>query len=218
MKKVVGLVPVKANSERVKAKNLRPFGQTSLFELKLDQLSQVKIFEDIVVSSEDDGVLARASAKGFTTHKRDPALSTSNVPMSKVYSAIANEIGGEHIAWVNVTNPLATEDLYTDAIRIYDSLGDEFDCLLSVFELKEYVFYQNEPLNFSRAPWARSQDLQGMLAMSFAINILRRNDMVEWGSTVGNRPYLYICDRINSLDVDYQVDFDFCEHIYNQRS
>ena len=175
MKKVVGLVPVKANSERVKSKNLRPFAQTSLLELKLDQLSNVKVFEDVVVSSEDDGVLMLASEKGFTTHKRDPSLSTNNVPMSKVYSAIASEIGGEHIAWINVTNPLATEDMYAEAVKIYESLGDEFDCLLSVFELKEYIFYRNKPLNFPRAPWPKSQDLQGTLAMSFAINILGNN-------------------------------------------
>lgn len=217
MKKVVGLVPVKAHSERVKSKNLRPFAQTSLFELKLNQLSKVKLFEDVVVSSEDDAVLSLASARGFTTHKRDPALSTNNVPMSQVYSAIADEIGGDHIAWVNVTNPLATEEIYMEAIKIYNSLGDEFDCLLSMFELKEYIFYKDKPLNFPRAPWPKSQDLQGTLAMSFVINILGRSDMVKWGSTVGKNPYFYVCDRISSLDVDYQVDFDFCEHVYKQR-
>ena len=36
MKKIeiVGIVPVKANSERIKKKNLRQFGNTNLFELK----------------------------------------------------------------------------------------------------------------------------------------------------------------------------------------
>ena len=39
---IVGIVPVKANSERVKKKNLRKFGDTNLFELKLKQLKKNK--------------------------------------------------------------------------------------------------------------------------------------------------------------------------------
>ena len=39
---VVGIVPVKASSERVKKKNLRKFGNTNLFELKLKQLKKTK--------------------------------------------------------------------------------------------------------------------------------------------------------------------------------
>ena len=38
-KEIVGLIPVKGSSERIKMKNLRKFGDTSLFELKLSQLS-----------------------------------------------------------------------------------------------------------------------------------------------------------------------------------
>ena len=42
MKEVVALVPVKGNSERVNKKNIRKFGDTTLLELKLDQLVKTK--------------------------------------------------------------------------------------------------------------------------------------------------------------------------------
>ena len=50
MKKIeiVGIIPVKANSERVKKKNLRKFGKTNLFELKLKQLKKTKNFQHIL--------------------------------------------------------------------------------------------------------------------------------------------------------------------------
>ena len=47
---IVGIIPVKANSERVKKKNLRKFGNTNLFELKLKQLKKTKNFKEIIVS------------------------------------------------------------------------------------------------------------------------------------------------------------------------
>ena len=217
MKEVTALIPVKANSERVVSKNLRPFGDTSLFELKVKQIKEVRGFADVIVSSESEDVLRLAQSHGLGIHLRDPRLSTSDVPMSEVYSSIARDITGEHIAWVNVTNPLAGPEVYRRALEEFSRMPSECDCLLSVFELREYIFAKGAPLNFPPSPWPKSQDLSGVYAMSFIINILRRVDMVKWGSTVGSNPYFFINDRVESSDVDYQIDFDFCEFVYNQR-
>ena len=72
-------------------------------------------------------------------------------------------------------------------------------------------------INFKRYPWPRSQDLEGTLAMSYVINILRREDMIKWGSCVGFSPYFYTLDQTISTDIDFQIDFEFCEFIYNKR-
>ena len=72
---IVGIIPVKANSQRVKKKNLRKFGNTNLYELKLKQLSKTKNFKRFVVSSEDKRILDIASKHGFDTHIRDPYYS-----------------------------------------------------------------------------------------------------------------------------------------------
>ena len=214
---IVALVPVKASSERVKNKNTRPFDDTNLFELKLRQLKSVKGFSNIVVSSEDERLLSIAADKGFDVHRRDPKYSTSTVPMSEVYSYIASEIKGEHIAWVNVTNPLAESKVYVDAIQIYEDMDPKFDCLLSAYEVKEYLFHNGSPVNFKPNPWPRSQDLEDVCAISFVINILKRQDMIKWGSCVGSNPYFYLLDPVISTDVDFQWNFDFCEMMYKKR-
>ena len=215
-KEIVGLVPVKGASERVPMKNLRKFGDSSLLELKLSQLSKAEGFDEIVISSEEDMILSIAHKQGFSTHERDPKYSTSDVPMSDVYSYIASEIGGENIAWINVTNPLAGPDCYTEAIKTYATIGDEYDCLLSVSKVKDYLFHNGSPVNFQPNPWPKSQDLSGIVEMTFVINILRREKMIEWGSCVGNRPYFYYLNKVQSWDIDYQEDFDFCEMVYNK--
>ena len=87
--KIIGIIPVKKNSERVKSKNLRKFSNTSLFELKLKQLSKTKEFDDFYISSESKSILKIAKSKGFKTHLRDPFYSTSSVPMSEVYKYVA---------------------------------------------------------------------------------------------------------------------------------
>ena len=215
-KEVVGLIPVKGSSERVKMKNLRKFGDTSLFELKLSQLSEAKGFKDIIVSSENQRVLSIAKKNGFSIHKREPKYSTSDVPMSSVYSYIASEIDGENIAWINATNPLANADIYTNAVKLYNEIDNKYDCLLSAINLQENIFYNGNPVNFSPSPWPRSQDLKGLCTLPFVINILKRIDMISWGSCVGKSPYFYYLDKLQAWDIDDQVDFDFCEMIYKK--
>ena len=172
LKEIVGLIPVKGSSDRVPMKNLRKFGNSSLYELKLSQLSRAEGFKEIIVSSEEESILSIAEKKGFGTHKRNPKYSTSDIPMSEVYSYIASEIEGENIAWINVTNPLAEGHIYTNAIKLFNELDKKYDCLLSANNLQENVFYKGIPVNFKPSPWPRSQDLQGCCTLPFVINIL----------------------------------------------
>ena len=215
-KEIIGLIPVKGSSERVPMKNLRKFSDSSLFELKLSQLSKARGFEKIIVSSEEDKILSIAEKKGFGVHERDSKYSTSDIPMSDVYSYIASEIDGENIAWINVTNPLADSDCYTNAVNAYRNMDVKYDCLLSVSEVQDYLFHEGYPVNFKPNPWPKSQDLSGVLEMTFVINILKRQDMVKWGSCVGSSPYFYHLSKIESWDIDFQEDFDFCEMIHKK--
>ena len=216
-KEIIGLIPVKGSSERVPMKNLRKFSDSSLFELKLSQLSKARGFEKIIVSSEEDKILSIAEKKGFGVHERDSKYSTSDIPMSDVYSYIASEIDGENIAWINVTNPLADSDCYTNAVNAYRNMDVKYDCLLSVSEVQDYLFHEGHPVNFKPNPWPKSQDLSGVLEMTFVINILKRQDMVKWGSCVGSSPFFYHLSKVDSWDIDFQEDFDFCEMVHDKR-
>ncbi len=215
---VVGIIPVKANSERVKKKNLRKFANTNLFELKLHQLKKTKNFKKFVVSSEDSQILDIAKENGFDIHERDPYYSTNTVPMSEVYSYIATSVEAENLAWINVTNPLAETKIYDDAVEIFSKINDKYDCLLSAIEVKENFFYKKKPINFERSPWPRSQDLEPLISLPFVINILKRKNLIDWGSCVGKNPYFYILDSLEAKDIDNPEDFLFCESIYKSKN
>ena len=214
---IIGIIPVKGNSERIKKKNLRKFANTNLFELKLSQLKKTKKFKNFVVSSEDNGVLKVAKKKGFLTHLRNPYYSTSKVPMSEVYSYIASNVYSEYIAWINITNPLAESKIYDDAVTTYKKVKNKHDCLLSAVKNFENYFYKKKPINFKPIPWPRSQDLNPLTSLPFVINILERKNLIKWGSCVGKKPYFYYLDPVVSTDIDNQHNFDFCEMIYKKK-
>ena len=86
MRKITAVIPVRKGSVRVKNKNLKPFANTNLLELKINQLKQVKLVDDIVVSSDCDTMLSIAESHGIKTHKEMtilPVLKQQTLSFSK---------------------------------------------------------------------------------------------------------------------------------------
>ena len=218
MNEFIALIAVKGDSERIHKKNIRPFHDTSLLELKLNQIKQVKNIDKIIVSSESEECLDIARTNGVNVHIRDLKYSTNSVSMSEVYSYLASECEGESIVWIPVTNPLADTQVYEKAIAVYKTMDSKYDCLLSACDFKDYIFYKGKPVGFKPNPWPRSQDLKDLSVLTFAVNILNRTNMVKWGSLVGKNPLFYYLDVITSWDIDFQEDFDFCEMVYKTRN
>ena len=69
MTKITAIIPVKGKSSRIKNKNLKKFHKSSLYEIKLDQLSKCKNFDEMIVSSESEKVLN--IAKKILRHTRE---------------------------------------------------------------------------------------------------------------------------------------------------
>ena len=59
--KIKALVAVRSGSQRVVNKNIRPFAGSSLLEIKLNQLKRIPNIDGIVVNTNDDKMLEKAS-------------------------------------------------------------------------------------------------------------------------------------------------------------
>ena len=55
--KITAVIPIRTGSQRVKDKNLRPFGDTNLMELKIKTLLQVPELTSIVVNTNSEEVI-----------------------------------------------------------------------------------------------------------------------------------------------------------------
>lgn len=216
-KNIVALIPVKGNSDRVKKKNITKFANSNLLKIKLLQLKKTNCFKKIIISSENKQILNYAKNNGFSTHLRDSYFSTSKVPMSEVYRNIASEIDGDYIAWINVTNPLCDAYIYQNAVKKFNKISKKYDCFLSAVKNKQNYFFKKKTINFKRSPWPRSQDLEPLISLPFAISILSRKDMIKWGSCVGKNPFFYFLNALVATDIDDYQSFKLAEILYQNK-
>lgn len=213
-KEIVALIAVRGGSQRVPNKNLRNFAKTSLLELKINQLKKVKKIDEIIVNSDCDKMLDLALSLGVTAVKRDDYYASSTVNMSEVYKHFAENINSKYIMYTNVTNPLVETESYKKAIDLFYKNIKEKDSLTSCHDIKEFLWKEGEPLNYDPLNQPRSQDLPEIVALNFAISIIPRELMIKKRNIIGNKPYFYKLDNVESLDIDTKLDFYTAEKLY----
>jgi len=214
--KIKALVAVRSGSQRVQNKNIRPFADSSLLEIKLSQLKRIQNLDGIIVNSNDDSMLKIAADMGCETVKRDEVYASNEVSMSEVYKNMAENFNGDIVVYANVTNPLLKDSTIEKAIKTYLMKVEDYDSLNTAHLIKEFLFKDNKPINYELKHQPRSQDLPDIYALNFAINIIEREKMIKCMNVVGEKPFIWGIDEVEATDIDNPIDFEFSEFLYKK--
>jgi N-acylneuraminate cytidylyltransferase len=213
------IVPVRKGSRRLKNKNILPFANSTLLEYKIDQLKRVSEIEKIVVSSNCDIMLEMAERQGVLTHRReDKYCDEISEPFGEVVAHVCSNVVGENILWATCTSPLVEPLHYSTAITLYkEKLSQGFDSLMSVEEIKRYLWDESGPINYKLGiAHVPSQDLPALYRITDGILIAPRLKMIEWKYFHGKNPFKFVMDKVSSIDIDDIVDFDVAQCLYSK--
>jgi CMP-N-acetylneuraminic acid synthetase len=225
----VGFIPCRAGSERVLNKNTRPFAgvQGGLLELKLRQFQKVEGLDRIIVSSNDAAVLDFAANFASQEDSRVEPLprpdewgnsATSMGAFIRDY--IANLCEDGHLFWSHVTHPFATSSLYQRALAEYhQKLEEGYDCLISATRIQKFLWRDGKPFNYDNTieRWPRSQDLTPVFEINHAIYAIPFKVMRDTGDRVGHRPHFFEMEESESMDIDWQDQFNLLGEIAQAR-
>lgn len=217
MAKVIkAIIPVRAGSQRVKNKNIRPFAGSSLLGIKINQLKKIDLLDDIIVNTDSQEMLDVAKKLGVTPFKRDSYYASNEVSINDLYRNIAETTDSDIILVTHVTNPMLKTGTITKAIETFNNLKDGFDSLSTVSLVKEFLWKDGKAINYDVNNKPRSQDLPEIYRLNHAINILSRETMYERKDLMGYKPFFYLLDNYESIDIDNEIDFEFAEFIYKK--
>lgn len=213
---IKALIPVRAGSQRVKNKNIRPFADSSLLEIKIKQMQRIKELDGVIVNSDSDEMLDIAKSLDAETIKRDSYYASSEVSINEVYVDLANHCDSDVILFADATNPLIKDDTVRLALKKYYDNINEYNSCNTVNVIKMFLWQNGKPINYSEDKKPRSQDLPDIYAINSAINIISREDMIKYRAFVANKPFLLPISDIEGLDIDNEIDFEFAEFMYKK--
>ncbi|MCR4694291.1 MAG: acylneuraminate cytidylyltransferase family protein [Pseudobutyrivibrio sp.] len=213
---ISAVIPVREGSSRVKNKNIRSFGNSSLLEIKIDQLKRINRIDHIIVSSDSNKMLNIAKEKGVIAIERpDIYCDEKSKSFNEVVSYIAKEqVQDDIMMWTPCVCPLLSDRSLVEGIKLFENVNEKYDSIATATLIKEYIFDENGPINFSVANHVKSQDLPNWHYIVNGFFIAKREAMENWGFVYGPNPYLFEINKYEAIDIDDILDFDVAEMLY----
>lgn len=213
--KVVALLPMKANSERVKGKNFREFNGKPLFRWILDTLLGVSEIDRVVINTDARAILADhglIESDRVQIRDRKPEICGDLVSMNKVLADDVANVEADIYLMTHTTNPLLSADTIRGALAAFRAARSrgEADSLFTVDKVQTR-FYRADasPVNHDPDNLVRTQDLEPWYEENSNLYIFTRDSFAATHARIGKQPMMFEGPRFESIDIDDQDDWDF---------
>lgn len=215
--KLVALLPMKANSERVKGKNFREFAGKPLFMWILDTLLSIDSIALVVINTDARHILAEygvAQNDRLMIRDRKPELCGDAVSMNRVLEDDIKSVEADCYLMTHTTNPLLSATTVLNAWENYvcSQIDGSADSLFTVNRVQTR-FYRADgsPVNHDPDNLVRTQDLEVWFEENSNLYIFSRESFASTGARIGKRPTMFEIPPQESMDIDDQAGWELAE-------
>lgn len=201
---VVGFLPAKGSSSRVKGKNTRLLDEDPLFLRNLEKLSEINAVDEVVLDSESDEIIDLASEVDCRVMKRDPKLATNETGGNDLLLNEAEHTQGDIYVQILATSPFINSDSIEEGINMVQN--SDHDSAVLVESSAEYLWEDGEPkYDIDNIP--NSEDLDKLTKETMGLYIIEHDSLMETKRRIGENPYLIEATTAEAIDIDYEDDF-----------
>jgi CMP-N-acetylneuraminic acid synthetase len=211
--RVVAIVPIKAHSDRLPEKNVRPFAGRPLFHHILATLGETYAVDEILVDTDSDRIAAEAGEfEKVTVTMRPVELQGDMVSVNRIIAHDLTQTDAQVYLQTHATSPLLREQTISGALSEF-ARSEEHDSLFSVNRLQTRLYFENgKAINHDPAELLRTQDLPPVYEENSCLYVFTPESFRAAGDRrIGNRPIMFETDRIESIDIDDEFTFGLAE-------
>ena len=182
--KIIGMIPARYGSKRVKQKNLRLINSKPLIHYVIDAAKGSKILTDVYVNTENDIIGNIAIKKGINYYKRDPLLATDNATLDQFTYDFIKGTNPDVLVMINPICPFTESIDIDNVIRFF--LENNYDTVITVSEKKLQSFCNGKSINFDmNGMLPKTQDIYPVQICTWAVCVWQTKTFVESFKKVG---------------------------------
>jgi CMP-N-acetylneuraminic acid synthetase len=222
--KIVALLPMKANSERVKGKNFKPLGGRPLFQWMLDTLNSMDEVTKVVINTDATEILkASPSVKNskVVLKERKAELCGDFVSMNKILADDIAEFSADVYLMTHTTNPFISKLTLSSAITYFEEARktSSADSLFSVDRCKDRFYDKNlNPINHDPNKLIRTQDLDPLFRENSNFYLFSKDSFNRTQARIGLSPVTFETPFMEALDIDEMYHWNMAELIASGRN
>ena len=211
----IALLPMKANSERVKGKNFRDFCGKPLFRWILETLLAIEDIDQIVINTDARHILAKnglVETDRIIIRDRKPEICGDHISMNAIIEDDIQNITADTYLMTHTTNPLLSADTIKKALSKFEEckINNSADSLFTVDKIQTR-FYRSDgsPINHDPNHLIPTQNLEPWFEENSNLYIFTKDSFSKTGARIGSKPFMYENPRLESIDIDTATDWDF---------
>lgn len=220
-KTFLAIIPARGGSKRLPRKNVLDLCGKPLIAWSIEAGIKSKYIDKVIVTSDDDEILAVSKEYGADTILRpDELASDTATTFDAIKHTINNVENYDYIVLLQPTSPLRDSKYIDEAIKLLESKNA--DAVVSVCEMDHSPLWSNtldDSLSMKgflrdEVLSKRSQDLETYYRLNGAIYICKTDELLEKkGFFLKDNIFAYKMDRKSSIDIDEEIDLIFLKSI-----
>lgn len=213
--KIVALLPMKANSVRVKGKNFRDFCGKPLFRWILDTLLEVEEIDQIIINTDARHILAEnglVDTDRITIRDRKPDICGDHVSMNLVLADDLANVPADLYLMTHTTNPLMSADTIRKALAAFieGQAAGSADSLFTVDKVQQRYYRADcSPVNHDPDNLIPTQELEPWFEENSNLYIFTASSFAKTKARIGKQPMMHEGPYFESIDIDTPADWDF---------
>lgn len=209
-RKVVALVPIKLNSQRLPQKNILPIAGHPLCYHILSTLKEVKGIDEVFVYCSNE-IVKQYIPEGIIYKNRDDYLDGDLIKGFQIYESFISQVEADIYVLAHTTSPFIKYTTIENALS--KVLEEGYDSAFSAQKIQTFAWYQERPINYDINDVPRTQDIESIYVETSAFYIFEKEIFTKYRRRIGFKPYIQEVDSIEAVDIDTKEDYDFARKI-----
>ena len=221
MNKIVALVPMRHDSQRVKGKNYRLLAGKPLYHHILSTLLNCPEISEVVVDTDSQPIMdgIKVDYPQVRIFVRPEHLRSGEISMNEVLLHDISQVEADFYLQTHSTNPLLTPGTISHAIQIMIGNYPGYDSLFSVTRWQTRLWDElGRAINHNPDVLLRTQDLPPVYEENSCLYIFTRQTLQNEHNRIGERPFLFEIDASEAWDIDEEIDFLMADLLMSHRS
>lgn len=210
--KIVAIMPIKLQNERLPGKNTKLLGDKPLLQYELLSLIETNMLDSINVYCSDESV-CEYLPEGVAFIKRPEFLDLPTSNFSQIFENFTNVVDADIYVYAHATAPFITVETMQQCIEAVKS--GTYDSAFCAVKIQDFLWENGKPLNFDATNIPRSQDLNPIYRETSGVYVFTKEVFEKYHRRIGVKPYVKEVSFKEAVDINNPEDFDLAQALLN---
>lgn len=209
VKKVVAMIPIKLNNQRLPGKNLKILGKKVLCQYLFDTVKQIKEIDEVYVYCSDSSI-QKYMPEEIHFLQRPKELDTDTVQSKDIIQKFIEVIDADIYVLMHVTQPFIKAETISNSISKVKE--ENYDSAFVAYPIKEFAWYNGKPINYELTNVVRTQELEP-LYIEGELFVFEKEVFTKEGRRIGSHPWIQPINWKENICIDEIDDLEMAETI-----